>query len=156
RTIDTDETVWHPWPSILATDLGDHVIAAIVRAQGNALEVFDGGAAGGAAPVQGISGPLTGLGACADPACKPIAVTFSPATGHLWAGVSAASQTHVSLFAGGSSGNVAPLRSIEGPSTQLAGKVITGIAESQQTGELFVLAKDSQFGAGQVLVYESS
>src|SRR5215468_8872581 len=108
RTIDTDETVWHPWPSILAADLGNHVIAAIVRAQGNALEVFDGGAVVSAAPVRVISGPLTGLGACADTACNMMAITFSLATGHLWAGVSAGSQTHVSLFAGESTGNVAP------------------------------------------------
>ena len=157
RSIPTDETVWHPWPSLLATDPQAHVFAAIVRAQGNAIEVFDGGAAGSSTPVRVIAGPATGLGACADTACNTMVVAFSALTGHLCVGVSAGQQTHVSAFAGDAAGNVAPLRSIEGPATGLAGKVITGIAESQRTGELSVLAKGTQFGApGQVLVFASS
>jgi hypothetical protein len=155
RSINTDEAVWHPWPSILATDAANHLMAAIVRTQGNAIEVFDGGAAGGASPIREITGPLTGLGTCADTVCNTMALTFSPASGHLWVGVTAGAQTHVSLFANDASGDFAPLRTIQGSATGLAGKVITGIAESQQTGELFVLAKDAQFGGGQIVVYDS-
>jgi hypothetical protein len=61
------------------------------------------------------------------------------------------------VFAGDADGNIAPLRTLEGAATGLAGKVVTGIAESQRTGELYVLAKDAQFGAaGQVLVFGNS
>jgi hypothetical protein len=70
--------------------------------------------------------------------------------------VSAGSETHVSLFDANATGDAAPLLTIQGPSTTLEGKVVTGIVESQQTGELFVLAKSAQFGAGQVCVYSSS
>jgi hypothetical protein len=156
RSVDTDETVWHPWPGILTTDAADHVIAAVVRAQGNAIETFDGGAAGGSSPVHEITGPSTGLGACADPACDMMAIAFSPASQHLWVAVSSGSQTHVSLFANGADGNAAPLRTIQGPATGLSGEVVTGVGENPQTGELFVLAKDAQFGgAGQIDVYAS-
>ena len=140
RSIATDETVWHPWPSLLATDLQNHLIAAIVRTQGNAIEVFEGGASASSTPVRVITGPATGLGACADTVCNTMAVAFSPLSGHLCVGVSAGQQTHVCVFAGDAAGDVAPLRTIEGPATGLAGTVITGIAESQRTGELYVLA----------------
>jgi len=157
RSIATDEAVWHPWPSLLTTDLQNHLIVAVVRAQGNAIEVFDGGATGSLTPIRVITGPVTGLGACTDTMCNTMAVTFSPLSGHLCVGVSAGQQTHISVFAGDAEGDTIPLRTIEGPATGLAGKVVTGIAESQRTGELFVLAKDAQFaGPGQVLVFGNS
>jgi len=82
-----------------------------------------------------------------------MAVTYSAATAHLWVAVSAGVETHVSLFAGSSTGNATPQRTIQGPATGLTGKVVTGLAESPHTRELFVLAKDAQFGSGQVLVF---
>jgi len=155
RTIPTDETVWHPWPSILTTDPSNHAIVAVVRANGNAVEVFEGGPAGAAAPIRVISGSLTGLDSCAS-LCHTMALTYSALTGELYVAVNDGAGTHVSIFAGAAAGNAPPVRSIEGPATGLAGKVITGIAVSQLNGQLYLLIKSSQFGAGQISAFGPS
>ena len=155
RTLSTDESVWHPWPSLLATDASNHVIAAVVRANGNALEVFEGGSAGAAAPIRVIGGTLTGLGTCGS-VCNTMALTCSAWTGEIYAAVNDGAQTRVLAFSGAAAGNVAPLRSIAGPATGLAGGSVTGIAVSPLTGELYVLAKSSQFGTGQIIVFGTS
>jgi hypothetical protein len=130
RQIPTDETPFHPWPSILTTDASGHVIAAVVRSVGNAIEVFAGGPSGSGAPVRVIAGPHTGLGSCAV-TCDQVAVTYSPLTGRLYVAVSQGEQTHINVYAGTASGDAGPIRVISGPATGLAGQVVTGIAVSQ-------------------------
>jgi hypothetical protein len=154
RQIPTDETAFHPWPSILSTDTAGHVIAAVVRSTGNAIEFFTAGPTGGATPVRVIAGPHTGLGSCAA-TCDQLAVTYSPFTGRLYVAVSQGQQTHVNVYSGTASGDAAPVRVIAGPATRLAGQVVTGIAGSQIDGSLYVLSKATQFDSpGTVLVFD--
>src|SRR5262249_27889414 len=149
----TDESGWSPWPSILATDSHGHVIAAVVRTHGNALEVFEGGPAGGAAPTRVISGSLTGLDSC----CTTMALTYSGLTGQLFVAVNSGAGTHIRVFPANAAGNSAPVRSIEGSVTGLSGNVVTGIAVSQVSGDLYVLIKASQFGGpGMISVFGPS
>jgi hypothetical protein len=146
RSIPTDESVWHPWPGILTTDTSGNVIAAITRLQGNAIEVF-----ASSTPSRVIAGPQTGLGATPD----QVVVTYSPYTGQLYVGVSAGAATHISVFAGDANGDARPVRTIAGPSTNLPGGVITGIAVSQVDGAIYAMVKIAQFAApGYVMVYD--
>jgi hypothetical protein len=146
RSIPVDETGWSPWPSILTADSHGDIMAAVVRSQGNAIEVFAGGGSGSSTPIRTITGSQTGLDSCASGGCQTMAISFSQATGRLYVAVNAGQDTHVSVFAGDTSGNVAPVRTIQGPNTGLAGKVVTGIAGSQVTGDIYALVKDAQFG----------
>jgi hypothetical protein len=154
RTIPTDESIWYPWPGILSTDTSGDVIAALTRFQGNAIEVFQGGPTGSGIPSRIIAGPDTGLGATPD----RVVVSYSAYTGLLYVGVSGlggATMTHVSIFAGDANGDAAPIATISGPTTDLAGRVITGIANSQLDGAIYVMVKNDQFGgAGFVAVYD--
>jgi len=146
RQISTDESAYSPWPGGLTVGLPGQVIAAVLRGTGNALEVFAGGAAGPATPLRVIAGPHTGLGSCAGyGACDQVSLTYSPLTGRIYAAVTQAEQTHISVFAGDASGDAAPLRTIAGPATSLAGKVITGIADSQLDGTIYAMVKSAEF-----------
>jgi hypothetical protein len=150
RTILLDGS-FNPWPGLLSVDSKNEVLAAVGRFQRNAIEVFAGGASGGASPVRVISGPHTGLDSCGSP-CK-VSITFSPFTGRIYAAVSTGATTHISVFAGNASGDARPVRTIEGPATGLAGMAITGIAESQLNGTIYAMVKTSQFGTGRIYAY---
>jgi hypothetical protein len=152
RQIPTDATTYNTWPSVLATDAKDEIVAAITRTTGNAIEVYQGGAAGPHHPLRVISGPDTGLGACAESSnCDHVSVTTKGA--FVYALVSNASGVEISVFRLDATGDVAPIRTISGPSTGLNGLVGTGIAVSTQ-GQIFVLVKTSQFsGSGQIEVF---
>lgn len=143
---------FNPWPDVLTTNTDNDLIAAVTLAKGNAIEVFTGGASGGAKPIRTISGPDTGLGSCGFP-CHELSVTFSPLTGWIYAAVSDGTSTHISVFAGNASGDAHPIQQIEGPATLLAGKVITGICVSPADGTIYAMVKNSQFGVGRINAY---
>jgi hypothetical protein len=154
RQIPTDETAFHPWPGILTTDTSGHVIAAVVRSTGNAIEFFSAGPSGGTAPVRVIAGPHTGLGSCAA-ACDQLAVTYSPFTGRLYVAVSQGTQTHINVYADTASGDAAPVAVISGTATGLSGHAVTGIADSQRDGSIYALAKPTRSGdPATVLVFD--
>lgn len=154
RQIPTDETSFHPWPSVLTVDNAGHVIAAVVRSTGNAIESFNAGPSGGMAPIRVIAGPDTGLGSCAG-TCDQISVAYSTYRGQIYAAVNQGGQTHINVYPGTASGDAVPVRVISGPATGLTGQVVTGIAVSQIDGSVYVLAKQTQFGGpGSVLVFD--
>jgi hypothetical protein len=153
RQLPTDESPFHPWPSILTKDSAGHIIAAVVRSGGNAIEYFTGGPGGSNTPVKVITGPDTGLGSCAS-TCDQLAVAYSASTGEVYVAVSQGQQTHVNVYAASASGDAAPVRVLAGSATGLVGQVITGLAASPVDGNLYVLAKSAEFGsAGTVLVF---
>ncbi|GIH34324.1 hypothetical protein [Microbispora amethystogenes] len=153
RRIPLDEG-FHPWPGVLTTDTSGHVIAAVARSNGNAVEFFAGGPSGSATPVRVIAGPHTGLGSCSS-TCDQIAVAYSAFTGRLYVAVSQGQQTRINVYAGNASGDAAPVRVISGPATGLAGKVITGIAGSQVDGTIYVLTKAAAFNSpGSILAFD--
>ena len=146
RQITTHESAYSPWPGGLTAGPPGQVLAAVLRGTGNALEVFAAGAAGGAVPLRVIAGPHTGLGSCAGyGACDQVSLTYSPLIGRIYAAVTQGEQTHISVFAGDARGDAAPLRTIVGPATGLAGKVITGIAGSQLDGTIYAMVKSAEF-----------
>jgi hypothetical protein len=153
RTIPTDEATWFPWPDILTTDAENEVLAALVRSQGNAVEVFEGGPQGPSSPIRTITGPHTHLGTCPGQPCDQVAVTSSSLTGLTYVAVSESASTRICEFAANADGDARPVRIIEGPNTRFAGMVITGIAVSPRTGEVYVMVKRAQFGTGEVDVF---
>lgn len=147
---------FNPWPSILSVDSQNEVLAAVTTAQGNSIQVFSGGAYGGTNPLRVISGPDTGLGSCSAPSpCTELSITYSSLTGEIYAAVSDGASTRILVFAGNASGDAAPIQSIEGPNTGLAGNVITGIAVSPADATIYAMVKGSEFAAGQVNAYAS-
>jgi hypothetical protein len=152
RTIQLDES-WNPWPSDLAVDTKNEVLAGVTRPQGNAIEIFTGGAHGKGTPIRVISGPDTGLGSCGR-VCG-LSIAFSPFTNRIYAAVSAGALTHISVFAANAAGNAKPVRTIEGPATGLSGKVVTGITDSQCGGTIYAMihASSSGFDAGSINAY---
>jgi hypothetical protein len=158
QTIQTDETPFHPWPSLLAVDSANEIAVAVVRSSGNAIEVFLRGGLGDAAaptPLRVVTGPDTGLGSCGT-SCDELAIAFSPAAAGFFVGVSSTSGTHINLFAQGAAGDAIPLRTIAGPTTGLTGNVITGLAVSPCTGDIFAMVKSGQFANGQILVFDAA
>jgi hypothetical protein len=155
RQIDTNQDGFSPWPSVLAVDDTDQVLAAVTHPGGNAIEVFRGGPAASTDPVRTITGPNTGLGSCAGfDTCAHVSITYSPLSRDIYAAVSGHSGTRIEEFAGNASGDAAPRRVIAGSNTGLTGMVITGIAVSQHSGDLFVLVKPGQFqGPGSIEVF---
>jgi hypothetical protein len=151
RTITLDQS-FDPWPSVLAVDSQNEILAAVARPQGNAIEIFAGGRTGSAAPVRVISGPDTGLGSCTSE-CDQLSITFSPLTGQIYAAVSDGATTHISVFAGNATGDAPPVSTIEGSMTGLPGHVITGITVSQLDGTIYAMVKTSQFGTGVIDAY---
>jgi hypothetical protein len=151
RTFATGEGIFSPWPDILTTS-GHELLFASAKGEGNAVETFAGGPSGSATPLRVLSGSATGLGTCSSP-CDHVAVGYSG--GNLYAAVSGgAAESHVSVFSSSASGNSVPLRTIAGSATGLDGKVITGIAASPATGELYVMVKAAEFEAsGQIEVF---
>jgi hypothetical protein len=147
REFPTGQDGVEPWASTLSVDKQGEVIAAITKVSGNSVEVFRGGATGGSQPVRTIAGSRTDLGNCAGyQACDHVSVTSSLSTGRIYVAVSSPLGTHIDIFAPGATGNVEPERTIRGKMTGLTGNVVTGIAESQATGDVFVMVKASQFG----------
>lgn len=147
RQFTTDQDFFDPWASTLTADNHGDVIAAVTKASGNAIEVYQGGASGSSIPIRTISGPDTGLGSCTGfDTCDHVSITYSAFTGRIYAAVSTSSGTHISVFAGNANGDAQPVRTISGTLTGLTGKVITGIADSQVTGDIYVMVKASQFG----------
>ena len=141
RQIPTDETPFHPWPSILSTDNAGHVTAAVAPVAP-------------VAPVRTVAGPRTGLGSCSW-VCEHIALAFSPLTGELYVAVSHGEQTRVNVYPANATGDTAPTRVISGPATGLAGQVVTGIAASRIDGSVYVMARPSQFdSSGTMLVFD--
>jgi hypothetical protein len=155
RTIQLDEP-WTPWPSDLAVNTSNQVLAVTVRPQGNAVEIFAGGAHGRNTPVRVISGPRTGLGSCGK-ICS-LAIAFSRLTGRIYVAVSAGARTHISVFAGSARGDARPLRTIEGPATGLTGGAVTGLAISLCHGTIYAMvhASSSGFGAARIDAYGRS
>jgi hypothetical protein len=155
RQFSTDQDGFNPWPGPLTIDGQGELVAAILKSAGNAIEVFQGGPNGSNTPIRSITGVDTELGSCTGfSTCDHIAVTFSTLTGDIYAAVSTTSGTHISVFAGNANGDTAPLRTISGPSTGLAANVITGIAVSQLTGDIYSMVKPSQFaGPAQVEIF---
>jgi hypothetical protein len=153
RTFATGDSTFNPWPDILATR-GGELLVATATSTGNAVATYDGGAGASATAIRILSGASTGLGRCAS-TCDHVSVAYSPASTDLYAVVSGGGEeAHLSVFAGSASGNQAPLRTIQGSATGLDGKVITGIAVSPGTGEVYVLVKSAEFGgAGHIEVF---
>jgi hypothetical protein len=157
RTIELGEA-WNPWPSDLAVDGQNQLLATVARPQGNAIKVYTGGAHGSGTPVRVISGPATGLGSCdsfSSPACDQLVIAFSARTDEIYAGVTDGENTHISVFAGNAAGDVKPIRTIEGPATGLAGMAITGITSSQCDGTIYAMVHISatDFTPGHVAAY---
>ena len=152
RTIQLDEQ-WNPWPSDLAVDTSNQLLAVTVRPRGNAVEVYAGGAHGSNTPVRVVSGADTGLGSC-PPLCD-LVIAFSPLTGRIYVGVNAGAATHISVFAVNAAGNADPLRTIEGPATGLAGKAITGLTVGRCGGTIYAMVHNSStgFGAARIDAY---
>jgi hypothetical protein len=147
REIQPDQTGFSPWPSVLAVDDRNELVVAVNRSAGNAIEVYEGGPSGSNTPLRTIAGSHTGLGSCGDLSnCSHVAIAYAPLTGQIIATVSTATGSHISVFAGNANGNAAPLRTISGSQTGLNSKVVTGVAASARNGNIYVLAKSSQFG----------
>ncbi len=149
--------VFPPWTQTLAIADGRNYLVVLPGTPNNAIVTYPGGRHGSANPLRTISGANTTLGSCPPSSCDQNAITVSPATGSLYVAVSSGQTlTHICVFAENAEGNVKPLRVIEGPATGLTGKVITGIAVSQVTGNIFVMVKSAQFSApGRIEVFGS-
>jgi hypothetical protein len=125
-----------PWPQ--AVSIADGRNPVVVG--GDSIQTYRGGAAASVNPIRVIGGSRTGL-------AGELGVTVSPATGLLYATSNTGTNaTHISEFTAGATGNISPVRVIEGPATGLSGRVITGIAVSPRTGEIYAMVKQSQFG----------
>jgi hypothetical protein len=155
--------MWNPWPSDLAVDSHNELLAAVVGQHGNGIgngiKVYAGGAHGSNNPLRVISGPATGLGTCGSVStCDQLVIAFSLFTGEIYAAVTDGTHTRISVFAGNATGNVKPLRTIEGPATGLASTSITGITSSQCDGTIYVMAHSSSsgFGPGHINAYAES
>lgn len=153
RQFQTDESAFAPWPGILTVDSRGELVAGLLRQQ-NALEFFQGGPHGSSTPVRTIGGPNTKLGSCAGN-CENVTVAFSPLR-RIYVGVTSPSpgQSRILAFSEDSNGNVAPSQDIEGSRTGLTGQALTGIAVSAQSGEIYAMVKNGEFGGnGYVSVF---
>jgi hypothetical protein len=153
RIIHTDASDYNTWPSVLATDRSGDVLASVLRSGGNAVEVYQGGPTGSADPLRTISGPKTGLGTCTGfSTCTDVSITT--AGNLIYALVSSAAGVHLSVFPLDGSGDVAPLRTIQGSQTGFPDRVGTGLAVSRANGLVYVLVKKAQFsGPGEIEVF---
>ncbi|HZT11701.1 MAG TPA: hypothetical protein VFA29_02795 [Candidatus Baltobacteraceae bacterium] len=155
RQFQTNESAFAPWPGILTIDSRGELVASLLRQQ-NALEFFQGGPNGSGTPVRTISGPNTKLGSCASN-CENLTVAFSPLR-RVFVGVTspAPGQSRILAFSEDSNGNIAPWQDIEGSKTGLTGQALTGIAVSAQTGEIYAMVKNGEFGGnGYVSVFSA-
>lgn len=136
------------FPTSVTIDHDDNVIVGLLNTPtGNAIEVFAASAQGSAQPLRRISGPATGLGSGSFYTGAFLVVNYSPFTNRIYAAPSGDFDptvvAHISVFAVDASGNIAPVRSISGPST-LLGETIMGLAGDQETGEIFALSVNSK------------
>ena len=156
RSFPSDEGGFQPWPDILSTDDHGDFLFASARGFGNAVEVFQGGASGSPTPLRVIAGPRTDLGSCSSGACDNVAVAFSQQTDQIVVAVSSPSGSRLCTFGEDARGDVRPRAVISGTSTGLTGRVVTGIAASPSTGEIYAMVRTSQFGGrGRVEVFGS-
>jgi LPXTG-motif cell wall-anchored protein len=144
RVMHPGQPFFAPWPSNLAAGLGNDVLAAVVD-RSNAILTFAGGATGSGGPIRVLSGAKTGLGSCGIGFCDRVVVTFSSLTQLVYVAVSSGTSSHISAFRWASIGNVAPLRTIQGSATGLAGHVVTGLAVSPTSGDVYAMVKPSLF-----------
>jgi hypothetical protein len=159
RQFDDDSDQYDPWPDILSIDGSGNLLVSVARSSGNAIETYLGGPSGSGTPLSMLSGARTGLGACTGfSTCRQVSIDFSTATGELYAAVSGNGLfSHISVFAGGAEGNAAPLRTISGFATGLVGRLITGIAVSPATGDIYVMVRTAEFGGtGRIEVFGAS
>jgi hypothetical protein len=157
RTITTSESGFSPWPSTLAVDPDGDLVVAAVSPQGNAVEVFEGGGSGSDTPIRAVSGTATDLGTCQGfDTCDHLAVATSARTGDLYVAVTASSGARIEEFAPSSNGDVAPARTIRGTRTGLVKEVVTGLAVSPKSGDIYAMVRSSQFsGRGSVEVFSA-
>jgi hypothetical protein len=155
RNITTSESGYSPWPSTLAVDPDGDLVVAAVAPQGNAIEVFGGGAGGSNTPIRVLSGASTDLGTCTGfETCDHLALTTSASTGVVYVAVTTSSGAEIEEFAPSANGNVAPSRTITGARSGLVGQVVTGLAVSPKSGAIYAMVKTSQFsGRGVVEVF---
>jgi hypothetical protein len=139
----------------LAVDPKGNLVVAAVSPQGNAVEVFKGGASGSNTPIRTLSGTATDLGTCTGfDMCDHLAVATSPSTGDLYVAVTVSSGARIEEFAPSFNGDVAPARTIMGTQTGLVGEVVTGLAVSPKSRDIYAMVKSSQFsGRGSVEVF---
>jgi hypothetical protein len=158
RTFASGETGFNPWPDILSVDSANDLLVGEARSDSNDIATYAGGAAGGSTALRVLQGTKTGLGSCPSVGgvCDHLSIAFSPDAGSIYAAVSGGgTPAHISAFKGGTSGNAAPIQTIEGGATGLQGKVITGIAASQLTGEIYVMVKPTRFaGPAEIEVFD--
>jgi hypothetical protein len=146
RQIRTTQLGVSPWPSVLAADDHHHILAVVLHARANAIEEFESGPDGASSPVGAIDGVHNGLGSCPTIAtCDHVAITYAPHTDQIYAAVSGSTGGRILVFPGGASADAPPLRTISGRRTGLGKGIMTGIAISPRTGDIYVLAKSAQF-----------
>ncbi len=155
RTITSLESGFAPWPSTLAIDRQGDLVVAAVSPQGNAVEVFEGGATGSNSPRRVLSGTATDLGSCTGfDTCDHLAVAASARTGDLYVAVSTPTGARIEEFSATADGDVAPARILTGPGTGLDRRVVTGLAISSMNGDIYAMVKPAQFsGRGAVEVF---
>lgn len=148
RTFEDGAGGYDPWPDILSLDGAGNVVVAVGSSAGNAIATYPGGPGGSDIPTSTLVGPRTRLGACTNfSSCTQVSIAGSAFTHRVYAAVSGgAAVAHISVFAERANGNAAPLRTIQGSRTGLTGQVITGIADSQATGDIYAMVKSGQFG----------
>ena len=147
RQFTTAQNGFDPWASTLSVDKQGEVIVAVDQDIGQCHRGVPRRCHGFVATREGHRRTENGLGTCTGyQTCEHVSVASSPSTGRIYVAVSTPSTTHVSVFAPGANGDAIPLRTIEGTATGLMGKVVTGIAESQRSGDIFVMVKATQFG----------
>jgi hypothetical protein len=124
-----------PWPGTVTIAAGRDPVVVV----GHAIQTYQGGPTGSPAPIRVLRGRATGLSG-------QLGVTASPKSGLLYVTSSTGkSTTHISEFAADAKGNLKPLRVIQGGATGLSGRVITGIAVSPVTGDIYAMVKPSQY-----------
>jgi hypothetical protein len=125
-----------PWPQAVTIADGTNPVVVVA----DSIQTYRGGAASGPNPIRVIAGSRTGLSG-------QLGITISPDTGLLYVSSNTGtSTTHISEFTANATGNVRPVRVIAGPATGLQGRVITGIAVSPRTGQIYAMVKRAQFG----------
>lgn len=117
----------------------------LYAAQGPAIDVYDvaAGLPGSESPKRRIAGPLTGLN-------RPAGLAVDPVHRELYVANDLDSGSSITVYPLGANGNVAPLRTLKGPATGLAGPI--GMAVDFVHDELLV-ANYKVSGGGSIVVF---
>lgn len=103
-------------PSDIAVDSdGNMYVANFHGINSDRVTVYASGATGNVAPIRTIAGPHTGL-------AKPFGIALNPVNGDIYVTNRQGGSSlvgSITIYSSGSSGNVAPIRTIEGPATGL-------------------------------------